>query len=65
MTTPRLIALAGPVKGQVFQLGQEEILLGHESSNRIALGDLSVSRHHCAIRWDGSAATLRDLDSFT
>jgi Nif-specific regulatory protein len=64
MATPRLIALAGPAKGQVFHLAQEESLVGRESSNPIALGDPSVSRRHCAIRWDGSQAQLRDLESF-
>src|SRR5215213_2087012 len=64
MATPRLIALAGPVKGQVFHLAQEEILLGRESSNRILISDLSTSRRHCAIQWDSAAFSLRDLDSF-
>ena len=47
---PRLIAIDGPVKGAIFDLNENQILLGREASNTIHLNDLSVSRRHCLIR---------------
>jgi Nif-specific regulatory protein len=47
---PRLIAIDGPVKGAIFDLTENQILLGREASNTIHLNDLSVSRRHCIIR---------------
>lgn len=47
---PRLIAIDGPVKGAIFDLNENQILLGREASNTIHLNDLSVSRRHCLIK---------------
>jgi transcriptional regulator with GAF, ATPase, and Fis domain/pSer/pThr/pTyr-binding forkhead associated (FHA) protein len=47
---PRLIAISGPVKGAVFELTENEVSLGRDSSNAVHLNDLSVSRRHCLIR---------------
>src|SRR5688572_1427012 len=47
---PRLIAIDGPVKGAIFDLNENQILLGREASNTIHLNDLSVSRRHCIIK---------------
>lgn len=64
MSNPKLIVLAGPLKGKVFELADEEILFGRESSSRISLADLSTSRRHCKIRPEGDGFVLTDLDSF-
>lgn len=64
MSKPRLIVLAGPLKGTVFNLTDTEILFGRESSNQISLADLSASRRHCKIHREGDDFTLTDLDSF-
>ncbi|MBS1786926.1 MAG: sigma 54-interacting transcriptional regulator [Acidobacteria bacterium] len=64
MTNPRLIVLAGPLKGKVFNLAEEEVLFGRESSSRISLADLSTSRRHCRIRHESDAYVLTDLESF-
>lgn len=47
---PRLIAIDGPVKGAIFNLNENQILLGRAASNTIHLNDLSVSRRHCVIK---------------
>src|SRR5687767_11839329 len=47
---PRLIAIDGPVKGAIFTLNENQVLLGREASNTIHLNDLSVSRRHCIIK---------------
>src|SRR5260370_2931085 len=47
---PRLIAISGTLKGTIFDLAEDEILIGREVSNPICLNDLSVSRRHCLIK---------------
>lgn len=47
---PRLIAISGPLKGATFELTEEEVALGRDSSNAVHINDLSVSRRHCLIR---------------
>jgi len=64
MSTPRLIVLAGPLKGKIFELADEEIMFGRESSSRISLADLSTSRRHCKIHPEGDGFVLTDLESF-
>ncbi|MEK7833149.1 MAG: FHA domain-containing protein, partial [Acidobacteriota bacterium] len=64
MSNPRLIVLAGPLKGSIFGLTEEEVVFGRESSSRISLADLSTSRRHCRIRREADAFVLTDLESF-
>lgn len=64
MTKPRLIFLAGPLKGKEFNLSGDELVLGRESSCHISLADLSISRRHCRIIADEQGFSLTDLDSF-
>lgn len=47
---PRLIAISGTFKGTIFELVEDEILIGREPSNPVFLNDLSVSRRHCLIK---------------
>jgi Nif-specific regulatory protein len=60
---PRLAAIAGPLKGTIFDLTEAETSIGRESANRICLADSSVSRRHCLIRRDGEQFQLTDLES--
>ncbi len=64
MSNPRLIVLAGPLKGKIFNLAEEEVLFGRESSSRISLADLSTSRRHCRIQREADDFVLTDLESF-
>ncbi|MDX2043636.1 MAG: sigma 54-interacting transcriptional regulator [Acidobacteriota bacterium] len=64
MSNPRLIVLAGPLKGKIFDLTDDEVLFGRESSSRISLADLAASRRHCKIQRDADGFVLTDLDSF-
>ena len=47
---PRLIAISGPMKGATFDLAENQVSLGRDSSNTVHLNDLSVSRRHCLIK---------------
>jgi len=47
---PRLVAIAGPLRGKVFTLDESEYSIGREISNHLCLGDPSISRQHCVIQ---------------
>src|SRR5499433_1761348 len=59
---PRLVALTGPLKGQVITLAAETSI-GRGSSNHIAVSDPSLSRRHCLITGAETGFTLTDLGS--
>jgi Nif-specific regulatory protein len=61
---PRLIAIEGPLKGAIFALDEDEMSIGRESSNRLSLTDLAVSRRHCLIKQEGGHFIALDLGSF-
>ncbi len=60
---PKLVSISGPSKGVVFQLTEAETSIGRESSNQLAIGDLSLSRRHCSIAKAGDRFKLTDLES--
>ena len=58
-----LEAVAGPLKGSTIPLAEDEISLGREPSNRIALLDAAVSRRHCVITRSDGEFKIQDLNS--
>ena len=60
---PRLFAVTGPLKGSTFNLTETESSLGRESANRVAIGDMSLSRRHCVVARAGDDFTITDLSS--
>jgi predicted component of type VI protein secretion system len=58
-----LNAIAGPLKGAVFQFHAEEVSIGRLVSNQLRVGDPSVSRQDCVIRPREGRYEIRDLDS--
>ncbi len=61
---PRLIIVAGPRHGTIFDLSDTEISIGREASNQVCLVDPSVSRRHSTIHRDGERFKIVDLGSF-
>jgi transcriptional regulator with GAF, ATPase, and Fis domain len=61
--TPSLIALAGPMHGEVLQLLDTGLTFGRDASNDLHPADLSLSRRHCAFMVDDDRVTITDLDS--
>jgi Nif-specific regulatory protein len=59
----RLVARDGPLKGSVFPLDSGEFSVGRNPTNRLAVGDPSLSRQHCVIAKQGDQFAIRDLDS--
>jgi Nif-specific regulatory protein len=60
---PKLAVVAGPLKDSAFELGEEEVSVGRESSNLVSIPDSLLSRRHCVVRREGAGHKLVDLDS--
>src|SRR3984957_18278930 len=60
---PRLLVLSGPLKDSTIPLSEEEITIGREASNGLAITDPSVSRKHCVVRGQEGQFQVRDLGS--
>jgi transcriptional regulator with GAF, ATPase, and Fis domain len=61
--TPALYAVLGPLKGTTIELDATELSIGRDSSNRLPIPDLHLSRKHCSINQDGESYALTDLNS--
>ncbi|HEX8337017.1 MAG TPA: sigma 54-interacting transcriptional regulator, partial [Pyrinomonadaceae bacterium] len=60
---PKVVFIAGPFKGSAFELGDEALSVGRDSSNVVRLADSLLSRRHCRIARDGERLVLTDLES--
>jgi transcriptional regulator with GAF, ATPase, and Fis domain len=60
---PRLAAIAGKLKGSVFALHDEPVVIGRETAAELCLADASVSRRHSKIELNGEQFWLSDLQS--
>src|SRR5690242_21417848 len=56
-------AVAGPLKGSVFQLTDDVSSIGRDPSNLISTRDSSASRHHCVIHRRNNGFVVEDLKS--
>jgi Nif-specific regulatory protein len=60
---PRVVFIAGPLKGSAFELGEEALSVGRDSTNVVRLADSLLSRRHCRIERAGERLVLTDLES--
>jgi Nif-specific regulatory protein len=60
---PRLVAIAGPLKGTTISLMEMETVIGRDPNTRVAINDPLVSRRHCSITNLSGQIQLADLDS--
>ena len=60
---PRIVAISGPLKGQIFHLADGPISVGRETSNRMSMRDSTVSRQHCVVDMQDGQVSLTDLES--
>src|SRR5207247_1239608 len=58
-----LIALAGPMNGEIVPLSDGGLTLGRDAANSLQISDLSLSRNHCAFRVHDDQVTVADLES--
>jgi transcriptional regulator with GAF, ATPase, and Fis domain len=60
---PRLVGIAGPLKGTTFVVPEGMVSIGRESANHLWITDPALSRKHCELLRNGDLFTIRDLQS--
>lgn len=61
----RLTCLTGPLRGRSYPIGPKGLMFGRDNDCAVCFpGETpGISRHHCAIRWQGNTPVLVDLNS--
>ncbi len=59
----QFVVRAGPNSGRIYPLEGEEITVGREAVNGVAINDAEVSRKHAKLTLHGSAYVIQDLGS--
>ena len=60
---PRLAAISGKLKGAIFALNEESLVIGRETAANLCIPDASVSRRHSKIEKNDNGFILTDLES--
>jgi len=60
---PRLAAITGKLKGAIFTISDDEIVIGRETAANLCIADASVSRRHSRIEKNGERFVITDLES--
>lgn len=60
---PRLAAISGKLKGAIFTLNEDALVIGRETAANLCLADASVSRRHSKIEKKDDAFVITDLES--
>jgi transcriptional regulator with GAF, ATPase, and Fis domain len=60
---PRLAAISGKLKGAIFAINEETLVIGRETAANLCLADASVSRRHCKIEKQDDGFVITDLES--
>ena len=60
---PRLAAISGKLKGTIFTMSEESLVIGRETAADISVADASVSRRHTKIEKQDGGFVITDLDS--
>ncbi|HEX8118204.1 MAG TPA: sigma 54-interacting transcriptional regulator, partial [Pyrinomonadaceae bacterium] len=60
---PKVVFIAGPLKGSAFELGEAALSVGRDSTNDVRLPDSLLSRRHCRVERAGERFVLKDLES--
>jgi Nif-specific regulatory protein len=60
---PRLAAISGKLKGAIFALNEESLVIGRETAANLCIPDASVSRRHSKLEKNDTGFVLTDLES--
>lgn len=60
---PRLAAVSGKLKGAIFPIEENDIVIGRETAANLCIADASVSRRHSRIQREDQEFFISDLDS--
>ena len=63
LAAAKLVAVSGPFSGEVFPLAGEQVSVGRDAVNSIALADPALSRRHGECRREAESWSVRDLAS--
>ena len=59
----QLIMRTGPTPGATFPLEGDQLNIGRDSSNEVAINDAEISRNHARLTFQGGKYVLEDLGS--
>lgn len=60
---PRLAAISGKLKGAIFAINEEPLVIGRETAADLCIADASVSRRHSMIEKKENGFVITDLES--
>ena len=60
---PRLAAISGKLKGAIFAIDEETLVIGRETAANLCIADASVSRRHSKIEKKEDGFVITDLES--
>jgi len=60
---PRLAAIAGKLKGAIFAINEDTMVIGRETAANLCIADASVSRRHSKIEKSEEGFVITDLES--
>jgi signal transduction histidine kinase/pSer/pThr/pTyr-binding forkhead associated (FHA) protein len=63
MAAYELLVIKGPEEGRVYQLKDEEVVIGRDTACQLCFEDRTLSRQHAKILINGDTISVEDLDS--
>ncbi len=63
MKQGKLVVTKGAARGEVYELGSPEVLIGRDSRADIQIADKAISREHAVLLWENDELTIEDLQS--
>jgi signal transduction histidine kinase/pSer/pThr/pTyr-binding forkhead associated (FHA) protein len=63
MAAYELLVIKGPEEGQIYQLEDEEVIIGRDTTCQVCFEDRTLSRQHARILVNGDNLTIEDLGS--
>jgi Nif-specific regulatory protein len=60
-TWPRIVGIAGPLKGKTLSIEGQEMAIGREPGNDLWAADPAMSRRHCLVRRENDQIRIQDL----
>ena len=60
---PRLAAISGKLKGAIFTIDEDALVIGRETAANLCIADASVSRRHSTIENKDEGFVITDLES--
>ena len=59
----QFVMRSGPTPGETFPLEGDQLIIGRDSSNSIAINDAEISRKHSRLSFQGGKYVIEDLGS--